>query len=865
MTLNNQNSSSSSGNGGAMRSSNQSASPVINSGLAVNSAPGNKPKKKAAPPTPKELLAIYDELYKELRTYVRNTPLGSDGDEEISKAPDDSFNSENLKKLRDLSTSKTATPAIPSNAPTQEQESLKTALISAQYVKPDPEAELPSGAELLEKEVNVEDILRGVSSERQLDKTQVILNETAARQRIDLSGSVDKNASWARQTLKQEALPYTLRSAAAKKKEEEEEAGTQTYIPKVAPRKAFSKPTTFTPLASTPLQNPNAVPQLQTTSSKLIMNQLNKSPFREVSRKEARDKAQEEHKSVFASTFTPKVGQIPIIPSINNTTEDMATEKADEKTAETSNNTPQPISASASSSTVTEGTQSPTPIQQPTQQGSTMSVPPRPNPLPPLVGKPILPPGGAPMLNMSNNLPTPPAFRASSSAFALNAQPKPALSSQAKQNMQRESLPVDASVPMAKIRLELGLNFGGRPANSRIPVYSPILDYLYQPRVKRQIGRSSTPIKMISSDSTTAASGLQAASKLPSMSFNPLAGKAMRSSSMLKLSQACDYYGDAPEEEVALNDAIVKRFKSLSGKYPLHISASATAYDENIAEIDTGWIGNLILHTKAPLHMEGMRTKYISASNRRYGASNAAERPAVSDLFQQLCASQASSQNAEENAINGAILMVRLGGKAAYDHLVRTAELGAKIAAELKIDDIRTRRQIEYGSMFKDIGELDIFFQQEDANKQNELFNYIASEEYQEALQAKGARRLRWPEWLLTTIRHLEVEEYNFLKDHARYSEEIISSVPSLRALCPVIRAHHERWDGRGGPDSLTGDRIPLAARVIAVCDAFDALIQRRPGSKTYRSNDACEIIKGGSGSAFDPQVVEAFIRVVNA
>ena len=114
----------------------------------------------------------------------------------------------------------------------------------------------------------------------------------------------------------------------------------------------------------------------------------------------------------------------------------------------------------------------------------------------------------------------------------------------------------------------------------------------------------------------------------------------------------------------------------------------------------------------------------------------------------------------------------------------------------------------------------------------------------------------------MQTIRHLEPEEYNFLKDHPRYSEEIINSVPSLRALCPVIRAHHERWDGRGIPDSLTGDRIPLAARIIAVCDAFDALTQRRPGSKTYSVYDACEIIKGGSGSAFDPQVVEAFLRV---
>ena len=152
MTLSNRSNSSSSGNDDTMRSSSQSTTPIMNSGLAINSAPGRKPpKKKSAPPTPKELLALYDELYKKLRAYAKNTPIGSDGDEETAKVPDDSFNSENLKKLRDLSASKTAVPVVPSSTQASEPNSLKTALISAQHVKPDPEAELPSGAELLEK------------------------------------------------------------------------------------------------------------------------------------------------------------------------------------------------------------------------------------------------------------------------------------------------------------------------------------------------------------------------------------------------------------------------------------------------------------------------------------------------------------------------------------------------------------------------------------------------------------------------------------------------------------------------------------------------------------------------------------------
>ncbi|MGM9991576.1 MAG: HD-GYP domain-containing protein [Candidatus Bruticola sp.] len=851
MTLSNHNNSSSSQNNSGLKNSaslgisrasaSGTGSPDIN-----NNLPGSKPKKKSPPPTPKELLSIYDELNKKIRAYLKNTPIGSDGDEELQKAPNDSFNSETLKKLRDLSASKTTSPISAAATPPKESESLKTALISAQHLKYVPEPELPSGAELLEKEVNIEDILRGVSSERQLDRTQVILNETAARQRIDLSGSVDKNTSWAKQTLKQEALPYTLRSAA--KKKEEEEGNNQTYIPKVAPRKVFSKATPFTPLASTPLQNPNAAPQLQASSSKLIMNQLTKSPFREISRKEARAQANEEHKLVFASTFTPKAGQIPLIPSINNeiTTPDADSEPKEEGT------------------TVPDSNSNATPaVAENATANFALNATPQASTLPPLVGKPITAPGTAQLGNASMTIPSIPAFRQANMPFAMNSQSqKKTAAGQA--DYQQASIPVDSSVPMAKIRLELALNFGGRPANSRLPVFSPILDYLFQPRVKRQIARSSTPIKMVSDGMLGNSMSSSGRSSLRSSSLSSAMAVNTNRANMLKLSQACGYYGSDSEEESLIKDADSKRMKALDTKYPLHFSSTSLPLPEYLGAIDTGWIGRFLLSFKAPLHMEGMRTKYIPASSRRYGASNAAERPVISDLFQQLYDSQTGVQNAEEKAINGAIMMIRLGGRVAYDHFVRTAELGSKIAAEMKIEDIRTRRQIEYGSMFKDIGELDILMQQESPEKLNELYNYLTSEEYMQTLHEKGARRLRWPEWLLQTIRHLETEEYDLFKDHARFSEEIINTVPSLRALCPVVRAHHERWDGRGGPDSLTGDRIPIAARIIAVCDAFEALTQRRPGSKTYSAHDAVEIISGGSGSAFDPQVVEAFKRVVN-
>jgi ribonuclease P protein subunit RPR2 len=74
-----------------------------------------------------------------------------------------------------------------------------------------------------------------------------------------------------------------------------------------------------------------------------------------------------------------------------------------------------------------------------------------------------------------------------------------------------------------------------------------------------------------------------------------------------------------------------------------------------------------------------------------------------------------------------------------------------------------------------------------------------------------------------------------------------------------VVRSHHERWDGAGYPDGLRGEDIPLAARVFAVADVFDALTTDRPYRPASTLGEAREIIRGDSGSHFDPRVVDAF------
>ncbi len=99
---------------------------------------------------------------------------------------------------------------------------------------------------------------------------------------------------------------------------------------------------------------------------------------------------------------------------------------------------------------------------------------------------------------------------------------------------------------------------------------------------------------------------------------------------------------------------------------------------------------------------------------------------------------------------------------------------------------------------------------------------------------------------------------------HPIYSEQILYPVESLRFLCPVVRAHHERWDGKGYPDRTTGNAIPLEARIIAIADVFDALISDRPYKKGMPWSKVKNILQKGRGTHFDPELLDLFIALAS-
>jgi HD-GYP domain-containing protein (c-di-GMP phosphodiesterase class II) len=118
---------------------------------------------------------------------------------------------------------------------------------------------------------------------------------------------------------------------------------------------------------------------------------------------------------------------------------------------------------------------------------------------------------------------------------------------------------------------------------------------------------------------------------------------------------------------------------------------------------------------------------------------------------------------------------------------------------------------------------------------------------------------------LLAKPSHLTLAEYDIVKEHSTLGGTLIGKSPSLRPLVPIVRHHHEHFDGKGYPDQLKGNEIPFAARIVSVSDAIEAMSSDRP----YRRGIALEKIilelRRCSGSQFDPLVVEAAIRILTA
>ncbi len=100
------------------------------------------------------------------------------------------------------------------------------------------------------------------------------------------------------------------------------------------------------------------------------------------------------------------------------------------------------------------------------------------------------------------------------------------------------------------------------------------------------------------------------------------------------------------------------------------------------------------------------------------------------------------------------------------------------------------------------------------------------------------------------------------MRRHTLIGERILGAAARLGAAAQIVRSTHERWDGTGYPDRLAGSEIPLGARIIAVCDAFDAMTSPRPYAEPISTQEAIRELLRCAGTQFDPEVVDAFAAV---
>jgi putative nucleotidyltransferase with HDIG domain len=160
-------------------------------------------------------------------------------------------------------------------------------------------------------------------------------------------------------------------------------------------------------------------------------------------------------------------------------------------------------------------------------------------------------------------------------------------------------------------------------------------------------------------------------------------------------------------------------------------------------------------------------------------------------------------------------------------HTEEVVRLAVGVAAELELE-LEAVRSVELGAVLHDIG------------------------------------KVRVPEAILNKPGSLTDEEWLVMKTHPEIGEHILRPIQSLQAILPIVRHHHERWDGTGYPDGLLGRAIPLGARIVAVCDAYRAMTENRPYRAALSISEARDELEAGAGTQFDADCVKALFQALD-
>ncbi len=158
-------------------------------------------------------------------------------------------------------------------------------------------------------------------------------------------------------------------------------------------------------------------------------------------------------------------------------------------------------------------------------------------------------------------------------------------------------------------------------------------------------------------------------------------------------------------------------------------------------------------------------------------------------------------------------------------HAESVARLASVIAAEMRMDDDEIHR-IRVAGLLHDIGLVAV------------------------------------PEEIINKRENLSADEWRRIREHPEVGETILKHISSLEGFLPVVRHHHEHFDGAGYPDGLSREKIPLGARILAVADAFQAMVSDRPYRRALTTDEALGELQMSAGTQFDPQVVDVFVSL---
>ncbi len=218
----------------------------------------------------------------------------------------------------------------------------------------------------------------------------------------------------------------------------------------------------------------------------------------------------------------------------------------------------------------------------------------------------------------------------------------------------------------------------------------------------------------------------------------------------------------------------------------------------------------------------------------------------------------------KEDTTSGILgVLMKIHSAYTFEHSNRVMDLTMGLAEELGINDEQQLENLKNAAFFKDIGQYGPDgFSYLKKDGEGDILNYIRDikNSLRECGNLHDIGKMRIPDTILNKNSKLNDEEFAQIKKHPMIGVEIVLPYPALHGALPGIRHHHEKWDGYGYPDRISGLAIPLQARIIAICDTFDAMTEDRPYRKALTADMAVKELIRCSGTQFDPTLVPAFI-----